>query len=249
MNRKDGLALVMKKIHRLFAILMSIVMVFAMLPLQSQAAKKTKFDLKKEAEHWGIRNGRAFSTPLYYQGLSESKTVSWTVSRPVITDIPKKEFRKMVFTVTMTNMNDFTQSEVDSIIAHNGEGGWLKCLILDQKTGLLLHKKNKLKIKTKTQILETTKIDSYYGSNKQALFYPIRRYKARITVIFPERFNANRLCLGIGTHRNDLTAKDYRFLNGKLSIEKTNLFKEYNDSFRFANLIKMAGKDEWWYYY
>ncbi|MBQ9632397.1 MAG: hypothetical protein IJV04_05745 [Lachnospiraceae bacterium] len=237
----------MKKLHRLWIILLGLAVVFAMLPLPAQAAKKTKFDIKKEALHWGIRSGRSFTTPLYYRGLSEPKYVSWTVSRPVISDIPKKDSRKMVFTVSMTNMNDFSQSQVDAILAANEEGGWLKCLVLDQKTGLLLHKKNKRKVKVATRVLETARIDSYYSSDKSNLFYPVRRYRARITVTFPDTFNVNRLCLGIGTYKEVLpiSSADRRFLDGKLRIDKSKLFRQYNDSFRFANLRVMSGEDDW----
>ena len=240
----------MKKIHRIAVILLSIAMVFAMLPLQSQAAKK-KYNLKQEVSHWGIRGGRPFTTPIYYKGLTGAKSATWTVTRPNITKIPKKDAFKMVFTVTMTNMSDFSGSQVDAILANNEEGGWLKCMVLDQKTGKLFTKQNKDKVKVKTKVLGRTKIDNYLSSDQRTRFYPVRRYKARVTVTFPDNFNGNRLCLGIGTYRKvpGMTRSDRRFRNGKLRIDQTKMFQGYGENFHFTNLIKMSGAGELDYWF
>ena len=227
----------MKKFKRVAAAVVLVALFFCLIPLTGEAAGKSY--MRKNAAKWGIRAGQSYTFPAYYNGISATKPIEWTISKPKITSASKKGYNKMEFTMTAINMSDFTQEEVDIICAQDSFGGGHAWYLVDEKTGKSLEAKNRVGVSCKIKVLEERAIDGYYNSDESITFYPLRRYKSRVTLIYPEEYEG--LCLGVGTYKNmtEFSSSDAKFFNGKIPLGKASMFKKSKKCTRFVNLLKM----------
>ncbi len=227
----------MKRLYRIFACVCALALFFCAMPITGEAASKSY--MRKIAVKWGIRAGQSYTFPAYYNGISATKPIEWTISKPKIKGAKKSGYNRMEFTMTAENLSDFTQEEVDVICAQESFGGGHAWYLVDEKTGKSLEAKNKVGVSCVFKVLEEKAIDGYQNSDESVTFYPLRRYKARVTITYPEDYEG--LCLGVGTYKNmtEFASSDAKFFNGKIPLGKASMFKKSRKCTRFMNLLKM----------
>ena len=220
----------------LFVLMLSVCV--CSLSVSVEAKSKLSY-MKKTGVKWGIRAGESYTFPAHFNGISNAKPIEWTVSKPKITKAKKSGYKQMQFTMTMTNMSDFTQREVDILCDEEGFGGIFAWYVVDEKDGKTLETKNKHKVSTKVKVLEEKALDGYYNSDETKTFYPPRRYKARITLVYPKGYKG--MCFGFGTYKDVklFSSSDAKFFRGKLALDKTTMFKKSKGCLRFVNLLKL----------
>ncbi|MBR1628406.1 MAG: hypothetical protein IJ679_03950 [Lachnospiraceae bacterium] len=226
----------MKKMRRWMAVLTLFAVFFAAMPLTGQAANSY---MQKTGVKWGIRAGKSYTFPAYYNGISATKPIEWTISRPRISKPNKNGYRRMIFTMNMVNLSDFTQEETDIICQQEEFGGGYAWFLVDENTGKSLEAKNKFGVSCRVKVLDQRAIDGYLNSDESITFYPERRFKARVTLTYPEDYEG--LCLGVGTykHMTSFSSSDAKFFNGKIPLNKSTMFKKSKNCLRFTNLLKL----------
>ena len=227
----------MKRFRRVIAFITVLALFVTAFPMVGEA--KSKSYLQSTGIKWGMRAGKTYTFPAYYSGISTKKPVEWVVSRPKIKDARKSGYKQMSFVITMANFSDFTQEEVDIICQQESFGGGVAWFVVDESNGKSLEAKNKFGVTTNSKVLDESAVDGYETSDGSMTFYPRRRYKVGITMVYPEEYEG--MCLVLGTYKNmtAFSSSDAKFFNGKIPLNKSSMFKKSKQCLRGVNLLKL----------
>lgn len=216
-----------RKITVLFVILSILISVFG--SVNAYAANKTDY-MTKLGVTKGIKVGKAykFETNTVIVGKSSG---TWTLNKIKVSNASKKGYKKLTVTVTWKNNFSPTQNQVDQLweyTQNNNNTFYPGChmyAVVDKYTGVDLENNE---VGKKYDVIVTAKDEKdrkkLYCSNRDQWLDHIKKWKVKITVIFPEKYDG--LCIGFGTNnRKNITTADNKFFEGEKKFEKTSYWK------------------------
>lgn len=216
-----------RKITVLFVILSILISVFG--SVNAYAANKTDY-MTKLGVTKGIKVGKAykFETNTVIVGKSSG---TWTLNKIKVSNASKKGYKKLTVTVTWKNNFSPTQNQVDQLWEYTQNynntfyPGCHMYAVVDKYTGVDLENNE---VGKKYDVIVTAKDEKdrkkLYCSNRDQWLDHIKKWKVKITVIFPEKYDG--LCIGFGTNnRKNITTADNKFFEGEKKFEKTSYWK------------------------
>ncbi|MBQ9632340.1 MAG: hypothetical protein IJV04_05440 [Lachnospiraceae bacterium] len=227
----------MRQWRRILVFVTMLAVLVAAIPLTTEAASRS--NIRRSGVKWGMRAGKSYRFPAYYSGITSTKPVEWVVSKPKIKNAKKNGYKQMSFVISMFNLSDFSQEEVDAICRQDSFGGGVAWYLVDEDNGKSLEAKNKLGVTAKTKVLNESAVDGYETSDGKMTFYPRREYQVGVVMVYPEDYEG--MCLLLGTYKDmtEFSTSDSKFFNGKLPLNKTSMFKKSKSCTRGVNLLKL----------
>ena len=202
--------------------------------------KKTDY-MAKLGVTKGIKVGKAykFSTMTDVVGKSSG---TWTLNKIKVSNASKKGYKKLTFTVIWKNNCSPTQNQVDQLWEyakkHNNTSyvGVNMCAVVDKYTGIDLEE---AAVGKKYDVTVTAKKETYrktlYCSNRARSIIFTSKWKADVTIVFPENYDG--LCIGFGTsNKKNFTTADNQFFKGKVKFEKTSFWKAGKNYTRWLDI-------------
>ena len=226
-----------KRLQKLCALLMAVsILCTGVFSMEANAASGVSY-MRSADVLWGIRAGQSYTFDCAYNGLGvKENAVSWKISNPHDTKAVKKGYRKMVFDLEGGYVFAPTPEEVDAITTAEPYDGGFWFFVVDGYTGKNLCVDNPYGV-TVTVIQKDEKKTSYAGTHENSIDVPEQK-SYRIRIVYPKDYK--NACIGFGgTHSTKLTANDRKFIRGKVSFKKADIYKKNKNNSRWVRAINL----------